>query len=92
MNIDDLIKNDGATLVDVRSVDEFEEGSVAGAINIPLHTIPARVEEFKAMKQPIICFCRSGNRSYQAVSWLKQHGIEAVNGGGVDDVMIVANQ
>ena len=91
MNIEDLIKHDGATLVDVRSVEEFEEGSVTGAINIPLHTIPVRVEEFKTMKQPIICFCRSGSRSYQAVAWLKQNGIEAINGGGVDEVMSIRN-
>ena len=86
MEIEALIKQ-GATLVDVRTVEEFEEGSIEGAINIPLHSIPSRVEEFKDMKPPIVCFCRSGNRSNQAMLYLKSQGVETFNGGGVVDMM-----
>jgi len=86
MGIEEIIKQ-GATLVDVRTIEEFEEGSVEGAINIPLHTIPARVEEFKNMKPPIVCFCRSGNRSNQAMIYLKSQGVESFNGGGIVDMM-----
>jgi len=39
------------------------------------------------MPQPIIVYCRSGNRSGIAVSILKQNGIaDAVNGGGLNDL------
>jgi rhodanese-related sulfurtransferase len=70
------------TIVDVRSDMEFMGGHVAGSINIPLHEIPQRIEEFKAMAQPIILCCASGNRSGQATAFLKQHGINCINGGG----------
>ncbi|HMT30876.1 MAG TPA: rhodanese-like domain-containing protein, partial [Bacteroidia bacterium] len=66
MKIEEILSNRNTTLVDVRSVEEFEDETLDGAINIPLHTIPVRVEEFKAMKSPIVVFCRSGARSYQA--------------------------
>lgn len=39
------------------------------------------------MPEPIIVYCRSGNRSGIAVSILAQNGIaNAVNGGGLDDL------
>ena len=86
MNIEEILKNKATTLVDVRSTDEFEEGSIPGAINIPLHTIPVRLDEIKALNTPAICFCRSGARSYQAVTWLKKQGIEVFDGGGIGNL------
>ena len=68
-------------IIDVRSDMEFMGGSVAGSINIPLHEIPNRLDEIKAMDNPILC-CASGNRSGQAVNYLKANGIECENGGG----------
>lgn len=68
-------------IIDVRSEMEFMGGNVAGSINIPLQEVPNRLEEFKAMENPILC-CASGNRSGQAVQFLKSHGIECENGGG----------
>lgn len=86
MDLQEALKMEGATLVDVRSVEEFEDGTVQGAVNIPLHTIPVRIEEIKALHRPIIVFCRSGARSYQATTWLNQNGIEVVDGGGIGNV------
>lgn len=77
-----------ATLVDVRTPQEFSEEHVEGAINIPLNEVPQRVDEFKEMPKPIIAYCRSGNRSGQAVSFLKQAGIDEIsNGGGLTDML-----
>jgi rhodanese-related sulfurtransferase len=69
------------TIVDVRSSMEFMGGNVSGSINIPLQEIPSRLDEFRAMNNPILC-CASGNRSGQAVNFLKANGIECENGGG----------
>src|SRR5690554_8135540 len=68
-------------IIDVRSEMEFMGLNVAGSINIPLQEVPNRLEEFKAMENPIPC-CASGNRSGQAVQFLKSHGIKRENGGG----------
>lgn len=73
------VKN--AFLVDVRTPEEFAEGSVKGAINIPLNEIGLRLTEFKD-KQQIVVFCRSGNRSSQAEAILKQNGFSNVVNGG----------
>lgn len=69
------------TIIDVRSYGEFMGGHVAGSINIPLQEIPHRLDELRVMQQPIILCCASGNRSGQAMMYLKNHGIECENGG-----------
>lgn len=73
--------NEGAIVIDVRTVEEFQSGHVDGSKNIVLNSIPAKVEEIKAMNKKIIAVCRSGARSGQATSFLKQKGIDVINGG-----------
>ncbi len=78
--------NNGAYLVDVRTPQEFAQGSVKGAVNIPLDVLPAELSKFKN-KDNIIVFCRSGNRSGQAKIFLESKGISNVsNGGPLDNV------
>lgn len=72
---------DGAFLVDVRTPAEFSTGSVQGAVNIPLDKITSQLVKFKGKKN-IVVFCRSGNRSEQAKSILKQNGFQNVINGG----------
>ncbi len=72
--------------VDVRTPAEFAQGSVKGAVNIPLDQIEKQLAKFKGKKN-IVVFCRSGSRSSQAKAILKQNGITNVtNGGGWEDV------
>jgi len=83
MNMNELINNPSATIVDVRSEGEFAGGNVTGSINIPLNEVPHRIEEFKSMSKPLVLCCLSGGRSGQATQYLAQQGVEDVyNGGG----------
>ncbi|UOK42620.1 MULTISPECIES: rhodanese-like domain-containing protein [Flavobacterium] len=72
----------GAVIIDVRTVGEFASGHIQSSKNIPLDTLASKIEEIKKLNKPVIACCRSGMRSAQATSILKQNGIEAVNGGG----------
>lgn len=71
-----------AVIVDVRTAEEFASGHIEGSRNIPLDSIAAKVSEIKKWNQPVIVCCRSGMRSGQAASLLKQNDIEVMNGGG----------
>jgi rhodanese-related sulfurtransferase len=82
-----LHMNNNAIIIDVRSRGEYEAGCVPGSLNIPLHEIPERLEEIKALQQPILLCCASGNRSGQATYLLKEAGIACENGGSWFDVM-----
>lgn len=79
---------ENATILDVRTLEEFSGSHYPNAINIPLNELPQRLGEIKALKQPIVAYCRSGNRSEMAVSILKQSGLADVyNGGGLSDLL-----
>lgn len=80
------------TIVDVRTAAEFMGGNVPGSINIPLQEVQARLEEIKALPQPILLCCLSGGRSGQATQFLKQHGVDCSNGGGWMEVNAKINQ
>lgn len=69
------------TIIDVRSYAEFMGGHVAGSINIPLQDLPQHLDEIKAMPAPIILCCASGNRSGQAMMYLRNQGVDCENGG-----------
>lgn len=72
----------GAAIIDVRTVSEFASGHIEGSKNIPLDTLSSKIQDIKKLNKPVIAVCRSGMRSAQATSILKQNGIEAINGGG----------
>ena len=70
-----------ATLVDVRTPGEFEQGHVPGAVNIPVDEIRARLDDVPRDKPVHVC-CGTGLRSYVATRILNQHGIQAANVAG----------
>jgi rhodanese-related sulfurtransferase len=79
-------------IVDVRTPQEFSEGSLKGAVNIPLSEIGGKLNEFKDKKE-IFVFCRSGGRSSAATELLKENGITNVkDGGGIENARKILNQ
>jgi len=75
------LKRAGAIVIDVRTIGEYRAGHIKGATNIAVQVIDKKIERIKKYKKPIICYCRSGQRSKLAANILKKNGIEAYNGG-----------
>ena len=75
--------SDGAFLLDVRDPDEFEEGHIPGAVNLPLNEIRTRMEELPRDRE-ISIYCGVGQRAYYATRLLLQNGYRAKNlAGGI---------
>jgi NADPH-dependent 2,4-dienoyl-CoA reductase/sulfur reductase-like enzyme/rhodanese-related sulfurtransferase len=72
---------DGGFLLDVRNPQEVDAESVAGAVNIPLPQLRARLGELPR-DQGIHVFCRSAQRSYYATRILLQNGFQVRNISG----------
>jgi len=70
-----------AVVLDVRTLDEWNEGHVENSKHIVLTDIPLEVEQIKSWGKPIIAVCRSGARSGQAAQFLTQNGVDVINGG-----------
>ena len=73
--------NEGAVVIDVRTIEEYQSGHVKGSKNIVLNSIPTKTSEIKALNKKIIAVCRSGARSGQATSFLNNQGLDVINGG-----------
>lgn len=71
-------RESGAVLIDVRSKEEYDKGTIDGFINIPLNDLRERVSELPKDKE-IILSCHSGQRSYIAQRMLSQMGYDAKN-------------
>jgi len=80
-----LVSDEGWTLVDVRSIPEFEAGHPAGAYNVPwAHAVNGAMQpnpEFLAVMQQrfprdakLLLACRSGGRSMRAAEALASAG------------------
>ena len=64
-------------IVDVRTKEEFDQGHVKGAINIPYDEIVDRIEEISKEK-PLVLYCRTNNRSEFAATLLIQAGLSNI--------------
>lgn len=72
------------TLIDVRTPVEFANGTIDGAINIPLDDMRRQLDRIPRDK-PIVLFCGVGLRGYLASNILKQRGFKDVRNlsGGI---------
>ncbi len=71
-------------LLDVRENWEFETCKIDGSIQIPMNTIPARIQELEEDAE-IVCICHHGARSMQVAAYLEHHGFSKITNltGGV---------
>lgn len=74
-----VIASPGVTIVDVRTPQEFAEGHIEGAVNIPveLPDFMDRVSELDPSGTYAV-YCRSGNRSQPAVAGMASVGINGI--------------
>lgn len=64
---------DGVYTLDVRTAEEYQEGHIPDSVLIPLNELASRAGELPE-GEPILIYCRSGNRSLQALNMLEGAG------------------
>jgi len=79
---------DGALWIDIRELEEWQEGQIPGAIHIPRGNLESRIEQAAPDKaRPIVLYCASANRTVFGAKSLEDLGYENVyslNGGYTD--------
>ena len=79
--LNDLLPNNSATLLDTRTVGEFNRGHIPGFLNIPVDDLRDRITELEPGKS-VYVICQSGLRSYIACRILAGFGFDAYNFSG----------
>ena len=78
----DALPRDGSvTLLDTRTVGEFDGGHIDGFLNIPVDELRERLGELDKRK-PVYVICQSGLRSYIACRILAGNGFDCYNFSG----------
>nr|WP_226883503.1 rhodanese-like domain-containing protein [Neisseria yangbaofengii] len=75
--------------VDVRTPEEFSQGHLRNAVNIPANEITVKIKQASPDKNaPVNLYCRSGRRAEAALEALKKEGYTNVaNHGGYEDLL-----
>ena len=80
-----LIEKGKAAVIDVRSAEQYEEGHLPGAINIPLATLGGSIGRLPKEKDAaILMVCNRGNISANGMLYLKSLGytnVKSLSGG-----------
>jgi rhodanese-related sulfurtransferase len=71
-----------AQLVDVRTAGEYEASHLEGALHVPLERLQESTDQLDR-EQPVVFYCRSGERSKMAVEAFRASGWDAyaIDGG-----------
>ena len=80
-DVDTLPRDGSVTLLDTRTVGEFDGGHIDGFLNIPVDELRERLDELDKGK-PVYVICQSGLRSYIACRILAGNGFECYNFSG----------
>jgi rhodanese-related sulfurtransferase len=77
-DVQESITKSGGQLLDVRTAEEYEAGHIEGAINLSLQDIQAGKLPDLSKDKTVYVYCRSGNRSKQAMTALTAAGYTQV--------------
>ena len=82
----------GITLLDVRTVEEYQRGHLDGFRNIPLDVLREHLDELDRGK-PVYVNCQTGLRSYLACRLLTQHGFTCTHlSGGYSFYQVITQE
>ena len=75
-----LMSRKSALVLDVREPDEFAQGHLQGARNVPLSQLSARLKELEKFRdKPVLVVCERGRRANAAAKLLKAQSFTALN-------------
>lgn len=82
-DLQELAKEEGAMLVDVREPSELQSrGYVAGAVNMPMSSLRQQLAQLSDKTKKVYVYCQVGQRGYYATRQFLLHGFDATNVSG----------
>ena len=82
--LDKILEGNNYEILDVRTVEEYTEGHVKGAVNIPLDELDEYADLDKT--KTILVYCKSGVRSAKAYNILTRLGYNVVDLGAYETI------
>jgi rhodanese-related sulfurtransferase len=77
--LSDMVNKQDGIVLDIRDNNEFRQGHIVGAVNIPFRDLEKRMQELAEQKnKPVIVVCKIGQTASSATKQLKSNGFDAV--------------
>ncbi len=78
-----LVNQQNAQIIDIRDKKKFESGYIQGSRNIPFLKLKDKLEELRAIENPIIVVCEMGIQAGAAVQLIGKDNVYRLEGGTV---------
>ena len=76
-----MVNSQNAQLIDIRARKKFESGYIQGSRNIPFTDLKDRLEEIRAIEQPVIIICDMGVQAGAAIQMIGKDSVYRLEGG-----------
>ena len=76
-----MVNDQNAQLIDIRAKNKFTTGYIQGSRNIPFTQLKERLEEIRAIEQPVIIICDMGIQAGAAVQMIGKDTVYRLEGG-----------
>ena len=74
-----LKKDSGITLIDARTAEEFDEGHIPGAINVPIADLAEFAKKLSSASDDVfVTMCGSTGRGEKAAAILDSHNVQDI--------------
>lgn len=76
-----MVNSQNAQLIDIRAKKKFETGYIQGSRNIPFTEFKDRMEEIRAIEQPVIIICDMGVQAGAVIQMIGKDSVYRLEGG-----------
>ncbi|HLT00447.1 MAG TPA: rhodanese-like domain-containing protein [Acholeplasma sp.] len=76
--LEQLMRKNDLNIIDVREIDELEEGHIKGVIHMPISKFAANIKKINKDEMYYV-ICRTGNRSGEVCQVLSKIGYKVTN-------------
>ena len=79
ISIADLQKIKNIKIIDIRSIEKYNNGHIENAINIPLEQLLIKFNKLLSRNEKYYIYCQKGVQSKKICQILKNNGFKAIN-------------
>lgn len=76
-----MVNSQNAQLIDIRPPKKFATGYIQGSRNIPFTEVKDRLDEIRAIEQPVIIICDIGVQAGAAIQMIAKDNVYRLEGG-----------
>ena len=94
ININELLKLNGTNIIDIRSIEKYNDNHIPNAINIPQEKLILNPNKYLDKNTRYYIYCQKGMSSYNICKILTKIGFKVtnINGGYESYIMNKRNQ